>query len=462
MQSVYVETFGDWRDISRRLIGHHINPMQVVWNSTNPQANFFPSLPLAEVKTGFTVSPAFISLAKTVSHHALPERWSLLYHALWRITHGEPHLLKLGSDALVRALQTMQLQVKRDAHKTKAFVRFRKVTDDDGCEHFIAWHVPDHDVLPIVAPFFQRRFSVMRWTILTPERSVHWDGELLHFGPGARAEDAVSEDALESLWLDYYRATFNPARIKIAMMKREMPVRHWPTLPETAMIPHMLEEAAERVKKMIAHQDGTVISAADFLPEIRDIRVMQEAAKSCRGCPLYKDATQVVFGEGPRDAKLMLVGEQPGDKEDLAGHPFVGPAGGVLDQAMQEAGVERKQLYLTNSVKHFKFSRSDGQRYHRTPTLRDITACKPWLEAEIEAVKPKIILCLGATAAHALIGTNFTLKAGRGHWLEFGDAQISATYHPSAVLRAPSESRKALYTALVQDLRQAELLAQAA
>lgn len=461
MQSLYAHDFDSWRNAARTLLANGVHPFQVLWNHTETQHSLFPEKPLSEPASVTHVPKDFLSLANAVSCHRAEDRWTLLYQALWRLTHGEKHLLKLTTDPVTHALQMMEKAVRRDVHKTKAFVRFRKTEDGMG-EHYIAWHRPDHLILRLAAPFFQRRFSVMRWTILTPDESAHWDGDALHYGPGVRAEDAPKEDTLEDLWKEYYRATFNPARIKIKAMKKEMPVRHWATLPEAELIPELLASAPKRVDQMIAHQEGLMRSAADYLPEDHSIPSLREASAGCRGCELYVNATQTVFGTGPEHAEIMLVGEQPGDEEDLSGKPFVGPAGKVLDRALQEARLPRGQLYVTNSVKHFKFSLNGEQRHHRTPSLREVTGCRPWLEAEIEAIKPKAIVCLGATASRSLISPGFTLKQGRGQWLERNGIALLPTYHPSAVLRARDEAGQQIYQDLVEDLTQAAFLLEAA
>lgn len=456
MFNVSAKDFGEWRSLARRLITAGIPPQHVQWHFSNaPQAGLFgESLP-PEIKTAtFSVPRDFYTLAEKVACHRDDARWGLLYAALWRILHGEPHLLSLVTDPLIHRLETMEKQVRRDAHKTKAFVRFR-LTEEDGEEHYIAWHRPDHFILPLVAPFFARRFSSMQWTVLTPDASVHWDLESLHYGTGVPASEAPDEDILEDLWRDYYRAIFNPARIKIKAMKREMPVRHWKTLPEASIIHDLLREAPTRMEQMIAHREGLATSAADFMPEKRSLPNLREAAKGCQGCPLFEDATQTVFGEGPAGAPLMLVGEQPGDMEDQSGHPFVGPAGAVLNQALERAGIPREKVYVTNAVKHFRFNFVGEQRQHRSPTLHHIHACKPWLVSEMAAVKPQAIVCLGNTAARSLISHGFTMKTGRGQWAEVNGERIIATYHPSAILRGDSRQRDLFMDYLVEDLAKA-------
>ncbi len=450
---VTAQDYASWREQARALLQANIAPPEVIWNSESAQTSLFVSSVFAPVSAQplRTVPQEFLELAEVVCHHRDTERFSLLYEMLWRLTHGETHLLRIASDPLTRTLQLMEKAVRRDVHKTKAFVRFRKTTDADGNDHYIAWHRPDHFSLKLSAPFFQRRFAVMRWTILTPDESAFWDGEELHFGPGATVADAPDDDAMEVLWKEFYRAIFNPARIKLKAMKKEMPVRHWPTLPEAALIDSLLREAPQRVERMIAN--GTVCSAANFLPEELTLKALRAAASACQGCELYRTATQTVFGVGPKEAAMVLVGEQPGDEEDKTGKPFVGPAGEVLNRALAEAGLDRNKLYLTNAVKHFKFRLTNGRRIHSTPTLREINACKPWLEAELSCLQPKVAVCLGVSAARALINPGFTLGTMRGEFVQKGNLNLLPTYHPSAVLR--SQAAEQIYAALVTDLRKA-------
>jgi uracil-DNA glycosylase len=197
--------------------------------------------------------------------------------------------------------------------------------------------------------------------------------------------------------------------------------------------------------------------AAEFVPANANLSKLREAVANCRGCDLYKFARQAVFGEGPAKAKIVLIGEQPGDQEDRTGRPFVGPAGEVLDRALHEAEIERKDVYVTNAVKHFAFEERGRRRIHRTPRQGEVTACRPWLDAEIAAIEPEVVVCLGATAAKALFGPTFRLTVDRGKFLEsrFG-VKTLATYHPSAILRGETaETRDEFYKRLVEDLKSA-------
>jgi DNA polymerase len=195
-------------------------------------------------------------------------------------------------------------------------------------------------------------------------------------------------------------------------------------------------------------------SAADFLPERRSLSALREAAAGCRGCQLWQVGTQTVFGEGAEDAEAMFVGEQPGDQEDQQGRPFVGPAGRVFDEALEAAEIDRSQTYVTNAVKHFKWQARGKRRIHQKPNWAEMTACRPWLEAELEVVQPRVLVLLGATAAQSLLGREFRVTQHRGELLESDLAEaVTATVHPSSILRGEPTEREANFAAFVDDLR---------
>ena len=196
-------------------------------------------------------------------------------------------------------------------------------------------------------------------------------------------------------------------------------------------------------------------TATDALPERRTLRMLKTAARTCRACDLWRDATQTVFGEGSAGADVMLVGEQPGNEEDLSGHPFVGPAGRLLDEALEQAGIDRSRTYVTNVVKHFKWEPRGKRRIHAKPKAGEIGACRPWLDAEIAAVRPRVIVCLGATAAKALLGASFKVSVDRGRFMESSFAAlVTATVHPSSILREPdSAARREAMRGFVKDLK---------
>jgi uracil-DNA glycosylase len=437
--------FASWREEARRLLAANVPPDQAYWVG----ASLFENQTPESSANSLTVPKDFLAIAKIVALHRDENRWPLLYRVLYRLTHGERHLLKIDIDDDVRSLELMSKAVKRDMHKMTAFVRFRRVEGSDP-EQFVAWYVPDHHIAEAVAPWFTRRFGSMNWAILTPERSAYWDCEKLTLGPGVPRSAAPNGDALEDLWKNYYASIFNPARVKLKAMKAEMPVRHWATLPEAQMIPKLLSEAGSRVLQMASNQKT---SAAEWVPATHDLKTLQSAAPACRGCELYAHATQVVFGEGPQDAKVVMVGEQPGDEEDQRGHPFIGPAGRLLGKAMHEAGLDREKIYVTNAVKHFKWIERGKRRIHAKPNGMEISACRPWLEAELAAIEPELVVCLGATAAQSLMGRDFRITTERGIFFPHRWAkQLVATIHPSAILRMPDRYEEE-YGLFVRDLK---------
>lgn len=458
MHFAHVHTFEEWRTAARGFLNAEIPPPAIHWSAQSAEDSLFGDQEFAAAtatKSTSRVPPAFLGLARDVAYHRAPQRWELLYRVLWRITHGERELLEIATDRDIHALQQMQKAVKRDEHKMHAFVRFRKVTSSNGEEQYIAWHRPDHLIVRMAAPFFARRFPAMLWSILTPDESVHWDGAALSYSSGVPASAAPQDDSLEELWRTYYAHIFNPARVNTAQMKKEMPVRHWRTLPEAQLIPQLLATAEARVNTMIDTREGLATSAAQFIPEQFDFSSLAAAAKSCTACDLHCHATQTVFGRGPSNARVVLVGEQPGDREDLAGEPFVGPAGQLLARALAEAGIDREQVYLTNVVKHFKFVERGKRRLHQKPGSREIDACKPWLEAELSSIKPPSLVCLGSTAAQVLLGRDFRITADRGRIVETSYARNTlATWHPAAILRMNDRGRqREMEEQLVSDLR---------
>jgi uracil-DNA glycosylase family protein len=217
----------------------------------------------------------------------------------------------------------------------------------------------------------------------------------------------------------------------------------------------MKPRPAEKISSRRPRPEGAPGTAAPLIPPHPTIKKLQHAARDCRACPLWKTGTQTVFGEGSRHAKVIFVGEQPGNDEDLAGKPFVGPAGKLLDKALVEAGIDRDEVYVTNTVKHFKWEPKGKRRLHKKPNGREIAACRPWLEAELEVLKPKVLVCLGATAAQALLGKKFRVSRQRGVFMPSALAENTvATVHPSSILRAPDdETRHAEMKRFVADLQ---------
>ncbi len=453
-----------FREVARRLALAEVPPGDLTWHADGEGGLFEETIPPPREGAELRVPADYMKLAEAVVCHRDPERFALLYQLLWRLTHGEKALLSVASDPLVFRLERMQKAIGREVHKMHAFVRFRLTELAEG-ERYVAWFEPEHAVLKLAAPFFVDRFHQMRWSILTPDVSLHWDGETLSETPGVRREDAPREDALEEWWRTYYRATFNPARVNPEQMRAEMPKRYWRNLPEASLIPELIAEAEKRTGTMVATAPTAPKkrirkAEPEALPDPAEIGTLAEVAREAEGCTrchLYKWATQTVFGEGAEGARLMLVGEQPGDQEDLQGRPFVGPAGQMLDRALDEAGIDRSNVYVTNAVKHFKFEPRGKRRIHKKPYRPEIEACKFWLDRELALVRPKLVVALGATAGQALYGRAVKVMSERG---AIGDDprgfQLMLTVHPSMILRVPdAAAKRKAYQDFVRDLRKA-------
>jgi uracil-DNA glycosylase len=275
----------------------------------------------------------------------------------------------------------------------------------------------------------------MPWSILTPDACAHWDGHAVTITPGL--SEIPDANRLEETWQTHCADIFNPARLKTVPETHSGNLEHAPRIaPREPAMP----------RKPAAPADSLTILRAE--------------AADCRACPLWKDATQTVFGEGPSHARLMLVGEQPGDKEDLAGKPFVGPAGNMLDRALEEAGIIREKVYVTNAVKHFKYVPRGKIRLHQKPTTSEIRACRQWYERELAAVQPDLVVAMGATAAQSVLGKITPINKNRGRMMTSADGtQVLVTVHPSYLLRLPDEEAKAReYEHFVEDLKLAAKL----
>lgn len=458
VRTVAVENFETWRVVARTLLRDDTPPTRIQWVDAAAAVDSLPLGDMAEPpgtvadQASLRIPRRFMTLARAVACHRTPDRWGLMYGVLWRLLHGEPRLLDVASDRDVHALEQRAAQVRRDDHKMRAFVRFTRLTDVDG-ERYVAFYRPDHRVVELVAPFFADRFASMRWSVLTPDRCAHWDLAALTYTAGVEEPERGGDSDVEQLWRTYYASIFNPARANLAATLREMPLRRWAGLPEAQLIPSLLASAHERLARLPPSHES---SARAFVPDTLDLERVRAAAFSCRGCELHARATQVVFGEGRRDACLMLIGEQPGDAEDRAGRPFVGPAGEVLAHALETAGIERADLYVTNAVKHFSFEERGKRRIHKRPRAPEVRACRPWLEAELHAIRPHCIVCLGATAAQSLLGPQARVSDLRGQLLKHTSwaPVVVVTVHPSAILRA--DAGESYRRQLIDDLRLAK------
>ncbi len=449
------DDFEGWRDAARALALAKVPPEGVVWEAGESSLDLFGDEAVldAPVDAAFSVPRAFVSLARDAICHSDPERFALLYAMLVRL-RDQPRLIDDQADPLLRRIEELAKAVRRDVHKMRAFLRFRELAEDDGQPRFVAWFEPEHHIVRVNAGFFVRRFATMRWSILTPELSIHWDGATLTEAPGAQREDAPQGDPLEETWKTYYASIFNPARVKIGAMMKEMPKKYWKNMPETALVPSLIAGAQARESGMMATAEAKFDIGGNSHIAWEALR---DEAAACTRCPLYKPATQTVFGEGPVEARLMFVGEQPGDQEDLAGRPFVGPAGQVFDKALAAAGVDRNTVYVTNAVKHFKFEPRGKRRIHAKPNGPEIDACRWWIDQERLLIRPAVTVALGATAARSLLGKVVTISKARGraHTL-VGGGEAWITVHPSYLLRIPDRDRAdEEYADFVADLKAA-------
>jgi DNA polymerase len=407
---------------------------------------------------------AAADLVQLVVCHRDPQRYGLLYRMVWRLLHGERGLMEAHADPLMHKLFLMAKAVRRDLHKMHAFVRFRAVVGE--AERYAAWFEPEHFIVEATADFFVERFPAFPWSIYTPVGSLHWDMAALTVGPPGNRSDAPAQDDFETGWQGYYESTFNPARVNPALMRKEMPQKYWKNLPEAAAISGLIQTAPDRVRQMIATQ----AAPSRKRDPVKAVAAMSRQDPATLGelnriivasPPLVPGAIQAVLGEGPVGADIAFVGEQPGDQEDVAGRPFVGPAGQLLDKALEEAGIDRGASYLTNAVKHFKFEQRGKRRIHQSPTTGEVKHYRWWLDRELDFVQPKVVVALGATAALALEGRPTPILRNRGRHA-FGEWEGLITVHPSYLLRLPDSERASAFAAFVADLRQAKSLAEAA
>lgn len=448
-----------FRAIARRCMALKIAPAEVSFASSD-EAPLFEMVPGGEASPSFAVPRAYTELLKDAICHRAPDRFALLYDVLWRIRCGEAGLVDNPADAAVARLNDYARIVRRDIHKMHAFLRFREQRVD-GRMIFTSWFEPQHFILRQAVPFFVDRFSNMDWFIATPIGTAAWNGSELVYGPPAKRAPPAADAVLDETWATYYRTTFNPARLRLKAMAAEMPRHYWANMPETGLIPTMIANAGHRLEEMAAKEPDLAPRFAEKIasralvppqPPADALSALKSEIAQCRRCPLHCAATQAVTGEGPDGAEIMLVGEQPGDAEDLAGRPFVGPAGQLLDRALREAGVERSRLYLTNAVKHFKYEPRGKRRIHQKPSAGEVQTCKWWLNREIALIRPRLIVALGATAAGALSGRAVSVTKERGPMM-FGETQGFVTMHPSFLLRlADANAKEREYRNFVADI----------
>lgn len=442
-----IGTVPAWRKAARGLLARGVP--EAVWQVDDVSADLFTSesIDVATTAPGLTLPRGAITEIETALCHADPERFARAYSLLRRLADGS---VRWGdrSDPAVRKVLEQAKTVRRAIHKMHAFVRFREVAGEGGRRTFMAWFEPDHPVVEAATLFFAKRFGDMDWAILTPQITARFVCGTLDYqltAPGT----VIPDDATEGLWRTYYANIFNPARLMVNAMTSEMPRKYWKNLPEADLIPDLIRSASARATAMeeaapsmasprlLARAKAMV---AQSLPEVptEGLEGLRAAAGQCTRCPLYAPATQVVFGVGPEDAPLMIVGEQPGDTEDLTGLPFTGPAGQVFDAEAEAAGLDRSAAYVTNAVKHFKFAPRGKRRIHQRPNAGEVTACRWWLDQERALIRPRLILAMGSTALASLTGRGEGILARRSKLEAAADGTpIFVTVHPSFILRLP-------------------------
>ncbi|WP_299028080.1 UdgX family uracil-DNA binding protein [uncultured Sulfitobacter sp.] len=444
-------TFEAWRDAARALASNDVPPEDVEWAMEGAEAGLFGGRAALPDAREMSVPRGFVQLAKLVCASRAVGAHDLLYRVLLRC-RGNGNLLSNRADPQVQQLEVWAKNIRRDMHKMKAFVRFREVTPQGANRRqFLSWFEPDHRIEELIAPFFTRRFGDMDWVIVTPEVTTRFEGgELSH--ESITSERLDLSDETEDLWRTYYANIFNPARLKIKAMQSEMPKKYWKNLPEADLIPGLIAQAEARVRQMQKDAPTLPPIRAERILERLPVRAGQDDLHSCARCPLGAQATQAVGGAGPLDAPLMIVGEQPGDHEDLAGKPFVGPAGQLFDEIAAQAGLDRSAAYVTNAVKHFKFTPRGKRRIHQSPNRSEIDACRIWLTREIAQVSPALIVALGATAAQALTGNGAQIMQRRGRVEQGLDGlPVLIALHPSAILRSDQSAQ--MRAALLADLQ---------
>ncbi len=406
-----------WRQATRDLVLAGVPPSEVTWSVGGPASD-----PPAGNGT-FAVSRALVSLASLAIQARDQDRFGLLYGLVWRANAGD-NPLAYDDDPDLSLARRLAFAVRAEAHRMRTHVRFLPAED-----RLLGWYAPAHFVLEANAQLLARRFPATMFSLITPDGSAHWDGKLLRFGTGLRQPE--DDDTLLAWWNAHGAAVLDDGTVGTSV-------------PEA-------EDLDEAPRPLDRPGIASVVLALDTDP---GLRTAMRQSVTCHRCPLHEPATQTVFGEGPAGARAMFIGEQPGDQEDIIGRPFVGPAGQLLDRAMEEAGIDRRTIYITNAVKHFKFTPRGSRRIHQSPSPEEIQICRFWLDVERVQLRPKLLVLMGASGARALLGRPVAVTRERGRPFRLEDGQLAfITVHPSYLLRIPDEAGKAReYQAFVRDL----------
>jgi uracil-DNA glycosylase len=425
MQHIVLDSETDWqawRNATRALVLAGVPSEDVHWSVRAHPDDAAHELPAGT--GGFNVPRALVAIAALAFQARDPGRFALLYRLVSRANAGEK-LLEHRDDPELRRAHGLAYAVRAEAHKMRTLLRFMAVEDG----RYVGWYAPAHYVLEANAQLIARRVPNLACSILTPDGSAHWQHGAPRFGAGLA--HVAHDEALAEWWHAHHAKLLREAQGETS-------------IPE-----------AEALDEVPRPPDRPPLGAVVLPVQVdRQLLDASHEAGACRRCPLYEPATQTVFGEGPADAPVMFVGEQPGDQEDIIGRPFVGPAGQIMDRALEEAGIDRRIVYITNAVKHFKFTPRGKRRIHQTPEAPEIQACRFWLDVEQVQLRPKLMVLMGGTAARAVTGRQVTITRERGRPFKLDDGQLAfVTVHPSFLLRVPDEDAKAReYRAFVKDL----------
>ena len=444
------DDFDGWRDAARDLAEAGVPPGAVVWLVDGGPGDLFSVEGVQPQGASFAVPRTFIDLAKSAVCHSDPERFALLYALLWKLRTNRA-AMEDRADPLLHRIDRLAKEVRRDVHKMHAFIRFREVEQPDGSTRFIAFFEPEHHIVRHTAGFFVRRFSNMRWSILTPELSIHWDGETLTEGPGAVRADAPGGDPLEAMWKTYYASIFNPARLKVGAMLKEMPKKYWRNMPETSLVQPLIASARARELEMIdraAAKSGlkNALEAEHRVEPGGNLRASWDAlikeARGCNRCDLYKHATQTVFGEGPwmRDRIRWRAARRPGGLGRSPVRRACGP--GVRRRARESRNCSLGRL--RHQCGQALQVRAERQEAHPQQAGRGRDRGLPLVDRPgARADRPPITVALGATAARSIFDKVVTIGRVRGSPLPLADGgECWMTVHPSFLLRIPEPDRR--------------------
>lgn len=466
--------FEGWRTAARSLLAQSITPENVKWRISSKIPELFDTpvfMPTQMLDPQLSVPRDFFELCKTAILYRDPLRFDLLYRLLWRIRKERDLLQSLDSDVV--DVKSMAQAVMSDLQNMKSSMRFESVhirENDKLWSGFVAWFEPSHFIVQASGSFFIERLPNTRWFILTPDICMHWDGKVLSDSPGKRKVEEPGPDDEDKIWRAYHRSISDQAWLKVPAMQSQIPKNHWRNLPEAERLPNGFInidnrknavsivkpiEAEQNIGKSVAKKEMGFISNLDVMGVKAALHRLNIEMLANIEFKLAEYSTQAVLGSGVAPSDIMLLAEQPSELDDLAGELFIGPLGKVLDQALQDAGMERPGVYVTNLLKHFKFRLQGFRRLPLKPGVENIKIYLPWLQGEIDIVQPRLIVAMGSMAAHTMTGKTPDMEVDRGKIFPVSDGrQVLVTYHPAFILGTSDKATRRLrYETLVADLK---------